>query len=69
MFGVRGTFVPNQHVVAIILSQHAGYSAYDPMCLCALLVRLKPSPLRLAHYIRYLILNFGNVSNLDFNMW
>ena len=21
------------------------------------------------HHIRYLILNFGNVANLDFNMW
>jgi hypothetical protein len=22
-----------------------------------------------AHYIRYLVLNFGNVENLDFSMW
>jgi hypothetical protein len=25
--------------------------------------------LLLAHFTRYLILNFGNVAELDFNMW
>jgi hypothetical protein len=24
---------------------------------------------RSAHHIRYLIINFGNVANLDYNMW
>ena len=44
------------------------------MLLCALLVRLRHytgSHLSYAHYnyIRYLIQNFGNVDNLEFNMW
>ena len=52
------------------LYQYPGYPAHGSVYLFCLLVSPEMSPaLCLSHCTRYLILNFGNIANLDINMW